>query len=174
MKNMWNRYGGGYKTRRAVSVSYLSSISITISTIYSRSWKVLFLSCFATHQSGQWRIHPGPSLLPITILYDLGLDPLLRQSAMSIGSCQVAPGASSSRPGRRAYVQPSILDELRHLDLSGRVSLKEAQVIGVGTYGDVLKSRCTLQTQKEVVVAVKRLRFYLKEDIEAVRPYFHF
>lgn len=82
------------------------------------------------------------------------------------------PAASSSRSGPQAYIPSAILNELHHLDLTGRVALEEMEVVGVGAYGDVLKSKCDLENRGEVSVAVKRLRFYLKEDIEAVRYVF--
>lgn len=66
------------------------------------------------------------------------------------------------------YIPPAILAELTHLDLSGKVSFKNHRVVSVGAYGDTLKGRCTLNSRRNVAVAVKRLRFYLPEDIETV------
>lgn len=93
---------------------------------------------------------------------------------MSLGSGHDNPIASSSCSNLRAYVPPAILNELHHLDLSGRIALEETEIVGVGAYGDVLKSKCDLNNRGKVAVAIKRLRFYLKEDIEAVRSLLSF
>ncbi|KAL5493029.1 hypothetical protein ACEPAI_4477 [Sanghuangporus weigelae] len=63
---------------------------------------------------------------------------------------------------------PSILSELRHLDLTGHVEFAESKVVPGGGYGDICTARCNLKDRARVKVAVKRLRFYLKEDIQAL------
>lgn len=68
-------------------------------------------------------------------------------------------------------VSPSILDSLRHLDLTGRVDTQNTIVVSLGAYGDI--SRGTLQTEErgKVNVAVKRLRIHLPADLKLVSLY---
>ena len=65
-------------------------------------------------------------------------------------------------------IVPEILANLRHLNLTIRVVFRENKVVGVGAYGDICKASCTVEGRGKVVVAIKRLRFYLKEDIKTV------
>lgn len=65
-------------------------------------------------------------------------------------------------------VVPEILDQLKHLDLSSLILFKERHFIGCGGYGDVFKGRCNLPDRGKTKVAIKRLRFYLKEEIKTV------
>lgn len=66
-------------------------------------------------------------------------------------------------------VPPGILAELLHLNLSGRVVFKQSKVINGGAYGDICKAQCKFPDGRKLRVAVKRLRFYLNEDIKMVR-----
>ena len=66
-----------------------------------------------------------------------------------------------------------ITERIKHLDLSTYVEFRETKVVCAGAYGDVSKIRCTLPNlgSGKTKVAVKRLRFYMKEDIATVRIY---
>lgn len=65
-------------------------------------------------------------------------------------------------------VSPSILDSLRHLDLTGHVDTQNMIVASLGAYEDI--SRGTLETEERgtVNVAIKRLRISLPEDLKLV------
>lgn len=69
----------------------------------------------------------------------------------------------------RTFIPPKILAALSHLDLSGRIIFRETRNIGGGSFGDILKSKCTFDYGSDMEVAVKRLRFHLPEDIKGVR-----
>lgn len=73
---------------------------------------------------------------------------------------------ASSNP--RTYIRPALHEELNHLDLTGRASINNSRVVASGAFGDISKSHCTLADGREITVAAKRLRFYLKEDIDVV------
>ncbi|KAL5522392.1 hypothetical protein ACEPAG_8408 [Sanghuangporus baumii] len=75
-------------------------------------------------------------------------------------------GASNANPLEN--IVPEILSQLKHLDLSSLVLFKESNFIGGGGYGDVFKGRCNLPGRGKTRVAIKRLRFYLKEDIKTL------
>ena len=68
-------------------------------------------------------------------------------------------------------IAPQILEELRHLDLSTRADFKKSKVVGGGAYGDIMQYHCLVTGQGRVKVAVKRLRFYLFEEIKLVRSF---
>lgn len=71
----------------------------------------------------------------------------------------------------RRFVPPAILEELKHLDLTERVRVAQAEeytLVNGGSFGDILKSKCHIEGRGEVPIAIKRLRFYLKEDIVTV------
>ncbi|EJD00914.1 kinase-like protein [Fomitiporia mediterranea MF3/22] len=63
-------------------------------------------------------------------------------------------------------VIPEILRELKHLDLTGQVAFHEGKVIGCGAYGDISSAACNLASRGTIKVAVKRLRFYMQEDVK--------
>lgn len=69
----------------------------------------------------------------------------------------------------RQFIPFEILTQLAHLGLSDRVVLSDARVYKAGTFGDVLKARCPIDGRGMVRVAIKRLRFYMNEDIKMVR-----
>ncbi|KAL5504703.1 hypothetical protein ACEPAH_7366 [Sanghuangporus vaninii] len=73
-----------------------------------------------------------------------------------------APGSDSSH---LRFISQSILAQLAHLDLSSRLS-KRRKVISGGAYGDISKARC-FTCRGPVKVAIKCLRFYLKDDIKS-------
>lgn len=64
-------------------------------------------------------------------------------------------------------VSPIILEELKHLDLSGRVTFSN-NVIGSGYWGDICKAYYDLPDGRKSAVVMKRLRFYLRDDVTAV------
>ncbi|KAL5483167.1 hypothetical protein ACEPAI_8396 [Sanghuangporus weigelae] len=64
------------------------------------------------------------------------------------------------------FISPSILAELASLNLTGRLS-KTRKVISGGAYGDISKGHFR-SPGRRVKVAVKCLRFYLKEDIKTL------
>lgn len=67
-------------------------------------------------------------------------------------------------------IRPEILTVLSHLDLSAHFDdFKESKVVDAGTYGDVSSASCILPQYGKTKVAVKRLRFYIPEDISMVR-----
>lgn len=70
----------------------------------------------------------------------------------------------------RTYIRAELRTEFDHLDLTARVSISDAKVIGAGAFGDISKASCTLLDGRDIMVAVKRLRFYLREDIDLVSP----
>ncbi|KAL5493022.1 hypothetical protein ACEPAI_4470 [Sanghuangporus weigelae] len=75
---------------------------------------------------------------------------------------------SSTHSSPLGYVIPNILEELKHLDLTGRVVFEESQVIANGAYGDICRAHYKHDRQSETTVAIKRMRFYMKEDIKAL------
>lgn len=66
------------------------------------------------------------------------------------------------------FVAPLILAELLHLSLADRVIFEESKVVSGGAYGDISKGSCDWTGRGKVEVAIKRLRFYMKEDIKLV------
>lgn len=73
---------------------------------------------------------------------------------------------ASSNP--LTYIPPTLLAELNHLDLTGKVSINNRRVVASGTFGDISKSRHTLDDGTVITVAVKCLRFHTKEEINLV------
>ena len=65
-------------------------------------------------------------------------------------------------------IAPEILGKLKHLDLSGHVAFSENRVINGGAYGDVSTAIYNHEERGLTRVAVKRLRFYLSDDIKLV------
>ncbi|KAL5523312.1 hypothetical protein ACEPAF_1579 [Sanghuangporus sanghuang] len=61
-------------------------------------------------------------------------------------------------------VSPGILAELKHLDLSDFVGFNN-NVVNGGAYGDICKAYCRFPDGRRSRVSMKRLRFYLREDI---------
>ncbi|KAL5495961.1 hypothetical protein ACEPAH_3193 [Sanghuangporus vaninii] len=61
-------------------------------------------------------------------------------------------------------VSPGILAELKHLDLSDFVGFNN-DVVNGGAYGDICKAYCRFPDGRRSRVSMKRLRFYLREDI---------
>ena len=78
---------------------------------------------------------------------------------------------SSDRSDESFVLLPSILARLEHLDLSAFVEFKERKVVSSGAYSDVSKHRVTLPNHGKIKVAVKRLRFYMSDDISTVNVY---
>ena len=63
-----------------------------------------------------------------------------------------------------------VFARVQHLDLSGRISLKDAVALGHGGLSEVFKVSCRLHNGEEASVAVKRLRYHLKSlDMGKVR-----
>ena len=54
-----------------------------------------------------------------------------------------------------------VFARVQHLDLSGRITLKNAIAAGHGGYSEVFKVSCRLHSGEEASVAVKRLRYHL-------------
>lgn len=69
------------------------------------------------------------------------------------------------------YVRPDILAKLKHLDVSKRLKFEPKQVVKAGSYSDILRGHCEIPVEGDVRVGVKRMRFYLDEDIKNV--WFH-
>lgn len=65
-------------------------------------------------------------------------------------------------------IHPEILAQLRHLNLSDCIFFREKNFVGGGGYGDIFRGRCNIPDRGKFKVAIKRLRFYLKEDIKLV------
>lgn len=63
-------------------------------------------------------------------------------------------------------IRPDILAQMRHLDLSSYILFKERNFVSGGGYGDIFKGRCKFPERGRTKVAIKRLRFYLKEEIK--------
>jgi hypothetical protein len=55
----------------------------------------------------------------------------------------------------------SILSQLPHLDLFGKIVVKEDEAKGFGAYSEVFKGRCRYGLRGEIDVAIKRLRFHV-------------
>lgn len=68
----------------------------------------------------------------------------------------------------RSFIRPELRAELSRLDLTGRASINNARVVASGSFGDISQSQCTFSDGRQITVAVKRLRFYLKEDVDLV------
>lgn len=68
----------------------------------------------------------------------------------------------------RNYIRPELRAGLSRLDLTGRASINNSRVVASGSFGDISKSQCTFSDGRQITVAVKRLRFYLKEDVDLV------
>ena len=75
---------------------------------------------------------------------------------------------SSSVSDYTCGISPEILEKLKHLDLSGRVTFSENRVVSGGSYGDVSTALYNYEERGSIRVAVKRLRFYLSDDIKLV------
>lgn len=88
-----------------------------------------------------------------------------------------SPASKSGSEGPEAivlhFVAPLILTELLHLSLAGNVTFEESKVVSGGAYGDISKGSCTIGRRGRVQVAIKRLRFYMKEDIKLVSSMLH-
>ncbi|KAL5480710.1 hypothetical protein ACEPAI_9650 [Sanghuangporus weigelae] len=84
-------------------------------------------------------------------------------SSSSTDSSEAVPLLSNSNPLQ--VLKPRVLNWLSHLDLSSSVLFKEEDFVSGGGYGDVFKGHITLTDQTKVKVAIKRLRFYMREDI---------
>lgn len=81
----------------------------------------------------------------------------------------LAPGYGEQEASSksRAYIRPALRAELSHLDLTGRTSISNSGVVASGSFGDIFKSQCSFDG-RQITSAVKRLRFYSKEDISTV------
>ncbi|KAL5522444.1 hypothetical protein ACEPAG_8460 [Sanghuangporus baumii] len=55
--------------------------------------------------------------------------------------------------------------KLKHLDLSAYVTFNNNDVVNGGAYGDICKAHCNLPDGRRLQLFMKRLRFYLREDI---------
>ncbi|KAL5522416.1 hypothetical protein ACEPAG_8432 [Sanghuangporus baumii] len=89
----------------------------------------------------------------------------MSSSSSSTDSSETVPLLSNSNPLHVLKVKPRVLNWLSHLDLSSSVLFKEEDFVSGGGYGDVFKGHITLSDQTKVKVAIKRLRFYMREDI---------
>ncbi|OCB91521.1 kinase-like protein [Sanghuangporus baumii] len=67
-----------------------------------------------------------------------------------------------------ACVPPAILSGLTHLDLSHSVIFNEKKVVAGGSYGDICTGSCTILGRGKIKVAIKRLRFWCRDDIETL------
>ena len=74
---------------------------------------------------------------------------------------------SKSETNPLLFVSPPILKELAHLNLFDRLVSKR-RIVSCDAYGDISKGSCTLIDRDKVKVAIKCLRFHLKEDIKRV------
>ncbi|KAL5513805.1 hypothetical protein ACEPAH_4206 [Sanghuangporus vaninii] len=61
-------------------------------------------------------------------------------------------------------INPGILAELKHLDLTKRIVFDENGVVASGGYGDVCRADYKVKHKRKVIVAVKRMRFYVKKE----------
>lgn len=112
------------------------------------------------HQRGRTHISSNHHLLRPS-----GQHPLRTLPVMDPASGHGGQEASSNP---RTYIRLALREELSHLDLTGRASINNSRVVASGSFGDISKSQYTLGDGRETTVAVKRLRFYLKEDIDLV------
>ena len=71
--------------------------------------------------------------------------------------------AGPSRPTLPISLSVSVLSRIQHLDLTDKVTHKDTDIAGHGGYSEVFKGRCRVDDGNEVRVAIKRLRFYLKD-----------
>ena len=92
--------------------------------------------------------------------------PTRRMSGLSPDSTSETHPSVNSNP--LDVLKPRVLDWLSHLDLSSRVLFKEEDFVSGGGYGDVFRGHIVLSDNKRVKVAIKRLRFYMREDILSV------
>ena len=76
-------------------------------------------------------------------------------------------GTPATEAGPLCFVSQEIIIRLSHLDVASRLA-QNRQVVSGGAYGDIFRGRCLLP-QGPINVAIKCLRFYLKEDIKTVR-----
>lgn len=96
-----------------------------------------------------------------------------------LASLSLAPQALSSKTSLRmvdipvtttdplSFVSQEIITQLSHLNVASRLA-QNRQVVSGGAYGDIFRGRCSFP-QGSINVAIKCLRFYLKEDIKTVR-----
>ena len=65
-----------------------------------------------------------------------------------------------------AYVSPNILDQLRHLRIPDSFITSKLEFIAGGGFSDVFKAEHHFPDRPtKCVIAIKRLRFYMQEDI---------
>lgn len=129
----------------------------------------LFLTCLAVEVRcasalNNWS-SPDPQLASITISHGTAVDICFLPPTMNPASGHCGQEASSNP---RTYIRPELRAKLDHLDLTGRASINSSSVVASGSFGDISKSQYTLGDGREATVTVKRLRFYLKEDINLV------
>lgn len=67
---------------------------------------------------------------------------------------------------------PKGLTALNLLDLSAYVFFKDSKVIGAGAFGDVSKAQYTLPGRAATVVAIKRIRSHVEDDLEFVTAFY--
>ena len=79
--------------------------------------------------------------------------------------------APTTDPKALDSISPEILSKMAHLDLSRSVIFDEKRVIRAGAYGDVCIGFCTTERRGKVKVAIKRLRFWCREDVKDVRKF---
>ncbi|OCB88110.1 kinase-like protein [Sanghuangporus baumii] len=78
----------------------------------------------------------------------------------------------SARKGSQSYlsmlddVTPSILEVLKHLDLTGNVVYEDSGIVASGTYGDIYKGYYESDAQSKATVCIKRMRMHMKGDIK--------
>ena len=79
---------------------------------------------------------------------------------------------TSVAPAKESYeLDQAALSHVEHLDRSGKIVWKSAKALGYGGFSEVFKGRCMTDGQGEQNVAIKRLRFHLRNaDITKVRP----
>lgn len=65
-----------------------------------------------------------------------------------------------------AYVSPNILDQLRHLKIPDSFDTSKLKFVAGGGYSDVFKAEHHFPGRPtSCIIAIKQLRFYMKEDI---------
>ena len=65
-------------------------------------------------------------------------------------------------------IDPAILGQIEHLDVSGRVQIRSDWIVSSGAYGDVLKGDYVAPSGNSFAVAIKRLRLCGSEEVSEV------
>ena len=68
------------------------------------------------------------------------------------------------------FISSRVLDKIKHLQITESIDMTKSIFKGGGAFSDVFRYEHTSPNEpQKQVVAIKRLRFYMKEDIAMVR-----